>query len=126
MDLDRVFPYSVSGKARFADPLRLYRKFIMATGGAPDPLLEAAQLKPGAELTELAEERVKRLEAEQYLADAALETFALPRFNEDTGEGMTDAEALKLLYRWLDWELARDHKNKPEAVTTDGSNKQSA
>lgn len=96
----RVFQYTLAGKPRFADPRATYRRFLQATGGAPDPLLTAAQLPEGEETPE---HRLARQAAEEKLAAASLEAFQLPRLDLTTGEGVSEAEALAILYDWLRW-----------------------
>jgi hypothetical protein len=97
--MDRnVFKYQDGGRDVYADPLVVYRSFVGALGGDPEPYLAAAR----NESREPAD-FMSRLEAEGKLAEASRVAFGLPAFDPGTGEGATEAFCLDTLYSFLEW-----------------------
>ena len=93
-----VFKFHDGTGDAHADPLAVYRRFVAALDGDPDPVLEAARndgADPGALLA--------RLDAQGKLAAASRAAFGLPGVDRATGQGVTDGAALETLYDFLRW-----------------------
>jgi hypothetical protein len=97
-----VFSYHDGAGQAFADPLAVYRRFMRATEGDPDPLLRAAQ-RPADGAAEEPGALLRRLDAEARLAEAARVALPMRPFDPATGEGATDEDCLGALYAWLEW-----------------------
>jgi hypothetical protein len=97
-----VFTYHDGAGQVFADPVAVYRRFMEAVGGDPDPLLQAAQ-RPQDGAPEEPGALLRRLDAERQLADAARTALPMRPFDPATGEGATDEDCLAALYAWMEW-----------------------
>ncbi|MDE2101460.1 MAG: hypothetical protein KGL39_29715 [Patescibacteria group bacterium] len=120
----RVFPITLpDGSKRLVDPLAAERRFIQALNGDPDTVLTKAAGKQPPEgfgpdgkplpvEPETPLEVMQRLEAEDQLVKAVLMAFGLQNADELALAGgsqeqlkaaLTNDEALRLVYEWLDW-----------------------
>jgi hypothetical protein len=97
-----VYRYELHGQECFADPLACYRRVLEACQGDLGSELEAVR-RPPPGTVEQAPELMNRLGAEERLAEASRKGFGLPAFDPATGEGATDAQALRVLYDFLGW-----------------------
>lgn len=102
MNAKAVFRYHDGRGEVWADPLAVYRRFVTALGGNPDPVLEAARA-PGPGKGETPGDLLRRLDAERQLAEAARQALPMQPFDPATGEGATDSDCLAALYAWLEW-----------------------
>jgi hypothetical protein len=97
-----VFAYHDGAGTAYADPVAVYRRFMEAVGGDPDPLLKAAQ-RPAPGAAEDPGGLLRRLDAERLLALAARAALPMRPFDPATGEGATDEDCLAALYAWMEW-----------------------
>jgi hypothetical protein len=101
----KIFRYNDGSADVYADPVAVYRRFMEATEGDPDPLLKAAQRPdPGPDGTPPREEPgalLHRLDAERQLVEAARVALPMKPFDPTTGGGATDEQCLAALYAWL-------------------------
>lgn len=116
-DSDRaIFPLSLDGvKITYLDPLVLHRKLVQACGGDLYGLLAEAQgpkkdsegkrLEPHDPMLEL-----KRLNAQELLAEAARVAFDLPKLDPATGQGVPEALCWKALNSFMEWTEGEDKR----------------
>lgn len=96
-DSDRaIFAYHDGAKDRFADPLAINRKLAVLLAGDVETALKAAYATTGDADGSM-----------QTLLNAVREVFALVPFAEDTGAGVTDAMALKVLSAFSEFMIAK-------------------
>lgn len=125
-----VFKYQVEGREVHADPLVLRRRLVQASGGMFDQILADAageaeggtdsgppaamflphgvekptpeQLAKASSAARAAAES-RREDARERRAKVVFEAFELTPIDRATGEGVTELEALNLLWSFLDY-----------------------
>lgn len=87
-------PYQTGNgdEAIYGDPLKILRHLTLALSGNPNAVLNEAKQK---------EEPLVSARARGQLADAAVSAFGLTPFNQGTGQGTTEEDALKVLTHFL-------------------------
>ena len=91
---EEYFSFDDHGKTRYADPLAVHRRLLQASAG------EDFYQKINS-----FESQAKGLayDAAEFLSGIAREAFKLKAFDDETGEGWTEASSIYLLYDFLEW-----------------------
>lgn len=143
-----IYKYTVAGSERFGDPLVLRRRLVQAGRGELDEILDAAEAAEGesegpppamflpqdgstptpeqvAKAIAISKgfEAARREDACEKRAKIIYEAFQIQPLNETTGEGVTEAEALQLLWDFLGWlegNASPAGSSQPPLPSTDG------
>ena len=90
----RIFgPYNDGKQQAYADPLAVDRKLKRALGGDVNRFLERYN----------SEADVERMDATESLVKAAIDAFEMKPLDRTTGEGVTESEAIGVLFDYCDW-----------------------
>ena len=96
-DSDRaIFAYHDGTKDRFADPLAINRKLAVLLAGDVEGAMKSAYASTGDADGSM-----------QTLINAVREAFALTPFVDDTGAGVTDLMALRVLSTFSEFMIAK-------------------
>jgi hypothetical protein len=104
----QIFAYTYAGKQRYADPLAAYDRLLTVSRGKVRELLQA-QREGDPE---------QAAQARLALSDHTRAAFQLPPVDPDTGVGLNNDAAIRLLDLFLGWLKKKETTSPPERLPT--------
>lgn len=95
-----IFCYEVDGEKYYVDPLDIRRRLVRAGGGEINLIIADAQkeIDPKNPIEVLC-----KMDAQEKRLVAVRQAFGFAEINPKTGEGVTEATAIGVLYQFLEW-----------------------